>query len=379
MKQTKKKLKGVSSKKDQNSQHAAIGFGVSLNKFEKKTGCRVPLLVEKCILYLDCPGTLAQDKLFLRPSSNVPELLEHISAEFEEDQDFEIPEDTDPHCVANLLRDYFAAMPPGLLNSDLDKFARACDSENIVEELRETFQSLSPAYYYTSLSLFEFLNKVVNHASENSMNSTILSMAWQPILISGKSKSKNMNIRNLVSTIIDNFDDIFPENDFDESEQGQKGIMSTLSLSMKKTSSKKFRETLIKMPFPSSDKKTGKEDIPPSPSQTDEDGIPVPPPQPKKKGKKRLPFKMNKKEHKIKRSKEELYQEIDECQFHLARALYDFGLVSTETIYLNFRKNDYLWITQESEESDWVEGWMEEDQGFFPLSYVERVLIPGVN
>lgn len=281
------------------------------------------------------------------------------------------------------------------------------DLDEQLEEIKNIIQLLHTTHYLTMQALFEYFNLLIKYSQYNNLTSSSIGFLWQPNLLKNESddtmKSLKLNnngtlTANLVSIIIDNYDNIFTEEYFPsplvssefmsqvspESPRQSPTNPNPLSLSSNNTPDSQLSPTTspTNPEFPTNPEQSNKpgsgkltnssndpnKDLTPlvvPSSSTTGGSVPVTP---------SLFSPVNTKPHQFSASNPTT-PNIPPSRGQLVvingythgYALCDYNDPAEGR--LNFVKDEKIWVTKKHDDG-WWEGWKRGKRGFFPHNYI---------
>jgi len=177
----------------------------------------IPEVVNKTISFLSNENVYKTEGLF-RVAGNSNE-IDNLWKVLEEGGS--VPDDTDVHTVASVLKRFFRQLSEPLFTYDNHKvFLEATDSrspEEVACKMKGTIAQLPRANQNTIRELFTLLKKVSEYSTDNKMHSVNLGIMFGPTLMRDPAEATSMGVmfdnRNeVVTNMLDHYDFIFGDN-----------------------------------------------------------------------------------------------------------------------------------------------------------------------
>jgi hypothetical protein len=166
-------------------------FGVDLAGQLERDDREVPLVVERCIAYIEKNDGLGTSGIYRVPGATTQVSL--LRREFVMGEQTDLGAVTrDPHDVTSLLKLFFRQLPEPLFTHALyPRFLAASKQEEGDDDrvrviaIHELVNLLPDANYATLRALMRHLYTVVEHEGETLMNAVNLGIVWGPTLLEG--------------------------------------------------------------------------------------------------------------------------------------------------------------------------------------------------
>jgi hypothetical protein len=203
-------------------------FGVDLAGQLERDDREVPLVVERCIEYIEKNGGLSTSGIYRVPGATTQVSL--LRREFVMGEQTDLGTVTrDPHDVTSLLKLFFRQLPEPLFTRALyPRFLAASKQEDGDDDrvrviaIHELVNLLPDANYATLRALMRHLYTVVEHESETLMNTVNLGIVWGPTLLEGSGSGVTVTMDDVtggamefkhqarvVECVLSNFEGIF--------------------------------------------------------------------------------------------------------------------------------------------------------------------------
>ncbi|XP_046853723.1 rho GTPase-activating protein 24-like isoform X2 [Xenia sp. Carnegie-2017] len=159
---------------------------------QKKTGGYIPVFVERCVEFIREKG-LSEEGLFRLPGHQ--KQVSILRDAFNRGKDPTLPDDTDVHTVASLLKMYLRELPePVIPFENFGPLIATIELYELHEEdaLRKILNQLAeiPKTSYNLLKyLCRFLNQVHENSKENKMTADNLALVFGPNILSPESEA----------------------------------------------------------------------------------------------------------------------------------------------------------------------------------------------
>ncbi|KAK9695963.1 hypothetical protein K7432_012712, partial [Basidiobolus ranarum] len=157
-------------------------FGVPLTEHHRLKKRHVPLIVEKCIDFVDNHG-LNREGIY-RVSGKHSQ-IQQLRQAFEKNEAISLEDDTSVASVASLLKTYIRELPEPLFPFPFNErveYSRNSDPEDRRLILRQRLSALPDAHLYTLLYLSRHLSRVVQHSDVNKMNISNICLIFTPVI-----------------------------------------------------------------------------------------------------------------------------------------------------------------------------------------------------
>jgi hypothetical protein len=202
-------------------------FGVDLAGQLERDDREIPLVVERCIDYIEKRGGLSTSGIYRVPGATTQVSL--LRREFVMGEQTDLGAVTrDPHDVTSLLKLFFRQLPEPLFTRALyPRFLEAAkqddgDDDRVrVIAIHELVNLLPDANYATLRTLMRHLYTVVEHEGETLMNAVNLGIVWGPTLVEGSGSGATVAVdvsggamefkhqAKVVECVLRNFEGIF--------------------------------------------------------------------------------------------------------------------------------------------------------------------------
>ncbi|XP_032219834.1 SLIT-ROBO Rho GTPase-activating protein 1 [Nematostella vectensis] len=197
-------------------------FGCNLEQYLKITGREIPEVVESCVRFikrfgLDHPG------IFRLSGSSTD--INDMKQLFECGRDplAGLNHWKDINAVAGLLRVYFRELEDPLFpSSHYQQFIEASrfpTNEDVIRQVTCVINELPDSVNRVMKYLFKFLKQVSEHSEQNKMDAHNLAVVFGPTLLRIPSEQDMItyqsHVNGMMEVIIKNYDQVFPQNDFD--------------------------------------------------------------------------------------------------------------------------------------------------------------------
>eukprot|EP01118_Nematostelium_gracile_P017049 TRINITY_DN7171_c0_g2_i1.p1 TRINITY_DN7171_c0_g2~~TRINITY_DN7171_c0_g2_i1.p1 ORF type:complete len:406 (+),score=101.87 TRINITY_DN7171_c0_g2_i1:55-1218(+) len=160
-------------------------FGAPLEEIVQKDNTKVPIVVSKCIDYLNRQNALETEGIF-RVSGPKTE-IEALKKSYEDDKKPDLMKVDDVHVITGVLKQFFRELPQPLLTYELyDSFLKTHEIESHEERaraLRPIVQQLPTTNRETLHTLMNFTINVVKYEHKNKMTASNLATVLGPNLI----------------------------------------------------------------------------------------------------------------------------------------------------------------------------------------------------
>lgn len=173
-------------------------FAVDLARQLERDNREVPLVVERCVEFIESSGGLDTSGIYRVPGST--SIVAQLRREFVMGESTDLSSLTrDPHDVTSLLKMFFRQLPEPLFTSALyprllaacrDPVEDAAAARARVIAVHELVNLLPDANYATLRALTKHLWTVAKHESETLMNASNLGIVWGPTLLEGDGSKK---------------------------------------------------------------------------------------------------------------------------------------------------------------------------------------------
>ncbi|ORX95818.1 RhoGAP-domain-containing protein [Basidiobolus meristosporus CBS 931.73] len=157
-------------------------FGVPLTEHHRLKKRHVPLIVEKCIDFIDNHG-LNREGIY-RVSGKHSQ-VQQLRQAFEKNEEISLEDDTSVASVASLLKTYIRELPEPLFPfpfAERVEYSKYPDAEDRLIILRQKLSALPDAHLYTLLNLARHLARVAQHSDANKMNISNVSLIFTPVI-----------------------------------------------------------------------------------------------------------------------------------------------------------------------------------------------------
>ncbi|XP_025200481.1 rho GTPase-activating protein 190 isoform X1 [Melanaphis sacchari] len=194
----------------------------TLENFVQSENNVIPLLLEKCVKYIEEEG-LVSEGLYRVPGNRSH--VELLFQRFEDDNDIDITNlDIPVNAVATALKDFFSKKLPPLFTEDLmdeledlsDFFVSVkADRSCRLMALRNLLKKLPNVNFEILKFIFRHFVKVAEHCKINSMDSKNLAICWWPTLLPiefndmGRFEQLRPHLEDTVQTMIDQYPFLF--------------------------------------------------------------------------------------------------------------------------------------------------------------------------
>eukprot|EP00002_Diphylleia_rotans_P027865 TRINITY_DN560_c0_g2_i2.p1 TRINITY_DN560_c0_g2~~TRINITY_DN560_c0_g2_i2.p1 ORF type:complete len:199 (+),score=37.61 TRINITY_DN560_c0_g2_i2:302-898(+) len=177
-----------------------------------------PDFVKECVAFLREHGASVEGIFRITGSSSE---VSQLQKDFDEGKLSSIPESTDPHVVAGLLKIFFRQLPEPLLTYELyEEFTQLTALENSkvkIQKLSMLISHLPPAHYATLQALSELLVEVAKNHRVNLMTAANLGICFGPNLLKARVETMDNIIvgagmaAQVVALIITHHSELFVE------------------------------------------------------------------------------------------------------------------------------------------------------------------------
>ncbi|ORX95159.1 RhoGAP-domain-containing protein [Basidiobolus meristosporus CBS 931.73] len=157
-------------------------FGVPLTEHHRLKKRHVPLIVEKCIDFIDHHGL---DKEGIYRISGKHTQVQQLRQAFEKSEAISLTDDVSVASVAGLLKTYIKELPEPLFPFPFNErveYSKNPDSADRLLTLRHKLSTLPDAHLYTLLYLARHLSRVVQHSDVNKMNLSNICLIFTPVI-----------------------------------------------------------------------------------------------------------------------------------------------------------------------------------------------------
>eukprot|EP01136_Pigoraptor_vietnamica_P013882 Opistho-1_new@55392 len=160
-------------------------FGAELSEQVRREGEDVPIIVRKCVEYVE---TKAMDVVGIYRLSANASLVQKTAVLFNEDSSkVDLSTIPDPHAVTAILKQYFRELADPVFTDILyPRFMEVGHITDYSERLaatRTVVISLPQIYYTTVKFIFEHLRRVADHGDVNKMHANNLAIVFGPTLL----------------------------------------------------------------------------------------------------------------------------------------------------------------------------------------------------
>lgn len=177
------------------AQKTGLVFGAPLKEvlLRENRGSCIPLVVEKCISYID--EIAIEEEGIFRISPVKTELEEYVEA-FDRGEEPEFTEDTNPHVVAGLLKLYLRELPDPLTSFDLYScwisVWKIPDEEIRLDRFKKLIWMLPDVTRLVVHYIINFVYRISEHSDKNKMVLSNCAVVFGPALIRPKEVSLDM-------------------------------------------------------------------------------------------------------------------------------------------------------------------------------------------
>ncbi|CAB3372514.1 Hypothetical predicted protein [Cloeon dipterum] len=218
----KRRLK--EEKKQEKDRKKAVKAGAKvplkgLAEFEQSKQNAVPLIIEKCVQFIESEG-VESEGIYRVPGNRAH--VELLFQKLEEDPNVDMASlDIPVNAVATALKDFFSKrLPPIFTDEAMDELenisVRTSDRSMRLLQLRELLTKKLPDENFQVLKyIFQHFVKVAENCKQNSMDTKNLAICWWPTLLPyefsdmGKFEQMRPHLEDLVQTMIDQFPFLF--------------------------------------------------------------------------------------------------------------------------------------------------------------------------
>ncbi|KAL1919629.1 uncharacterized protein VTP21DRAFT_1560 [Calcarisporiella thermophila] len=173
-----------------------IIFGIPLTAYAKARKRSIPILVEKCIKYIDERGLHVKGVYRVSARQNLITKLRHSFEKDEEGTVFGVngvPDDLP--AIAGLLKNYFRELPEPLFPfpiPDRVEYSKIPDEATRLRRLKVRLRSLPDAQLETLRALVLHLARVVEQQDYNMMTLTNLSLIFTPVIFQDHNRTDTL-------------------------------------------------------------------------------------------------------------------------------------------------------------------------------------------
>ncbi|VVC36948.1 Hypothetical protein CINCED_3A007446 [Cinara cedri] len=189
----------------------------TLENFVQSENNVIPLLLEKCVKFIECEG-LDSEGLYRVPGNRSH--VELLFQRFEEDNDINVTSlDIPVNAVATALKDFFSKKLPPLfsdtLMDELEYLSVKADRSCRLMALRNLLKKLPNVNFEILKFIFRHFVKVAENCKANSMDSKNLAICWWPTLLPiefndmGRFEQLRPHLEDTVQTMIDQYPFLF--------------------------------------------------------------------------------------------------------------------------------------------------------------------------
>mmetsp|Transcript_30068 Transcript_30068/g.75697 ORF Transcript_30068/g.75697 Transcript_30068/m.75697 type:complete len:758 (-) Transcript_30068:31-2304(-) len=179
-------------------------------------GSEVPAVIDVCINYIERRALQAEG--IFRLSGSALNITEY-KAKFDRGEEPDLEAESDPHCIAGLLKLYFRELPEPVLTFELyDEFMSADSTEDKqlrLKYMRFLIRKLPKVNYAVTKKLMAFLRQVKEHSAVNKMAVHNLATVFGPNLLAAGDKNMmrmvedTAQVNSIVNTLIQDYSFLF--------------------------------------------------------------------------------------------------------------------------------------------------------------------------
>ncbi|XP_050438253.1 rho GTPase-activating protein 190 isoform X3 [Adelges cooleyi] len=189
----------------------------TLENFVQSDNNAVPLLLEKCVKFIEAEG-LESEGLYRVPGNRSH--VELLFQKFDEDNNINITElDIPVNAVATALKDFFSKKLPPLFTDDLmdelEDLSVKADRSCRLMALRNLLKKLPIVNFEVLKFIFRHFVRVAENCKANSMDSKNIAICWWPTLLPiefndmGRFEQLRPHLEDTVQTMIDQYPFLF--------------------------------------------------------------------------------------------------------------------------------------------------------------------------
>uniref|UniRef100_A0A1B6CUS5 Rho-GAP domain-containing protein n=1 Tax=Clastoptera arizonana TaxID=38151 RepID=A0A1B6CUS5_9HEMI len=211
----KQKSKATGNKTVQGA--GSVSHQVTLEEFAQSENKVVPLILEKCVQFVEDEG-LDSEGIYRVPGNRAH--VELLFQKFEEDHNLDVSSlDIPVNAVATALKDFFSKRLPPLFTEDLmvelEDISVKGDRSCRLLALRSLLKKLPTVNFEVLKFVFHHFVRVSENCKLNSMDSKNLAICWWPTLLPiefsdmGRFEQMRPHLEDIVQTMIDQYPFLF--------------------------------------------------------------------------------------------------------------------------------------------------------------------------